>query len=76
MPYFTEPLIFFVQFRYAFIGMGSFLLHYNKNTHKHILQFSYPGLKKFDNFSFEKERNKQNKKDLKVFTEMMMKDKK
>ena len=56
--------------------MGSFLLHYNKNTHKHILQFSYPGLKKLDGLSFEKEREQQNKKALKVFTEMMMKDKK
>ena len=57
------------------IGMGSFLLHYNKNANKHILQFSVPGLKQLDKFSFKHERERQNKKSLKALEETIISDK-
>lgn len=49
------------------IGRGSFLIHYNASKNKHILQFSYPGLKILNKFSFQDEADKQNETALKEF---------
>ena len=50
-----------------FIGLGSFLVNYNRATDKHTLQFSFPSLTKLNDFDFKQEQDKQNKNALESF---------